>query len=196
MSPFRARNSASSLLSSKLRLSQIEILTSVVIGLLLFLLGLPFYHKMMQNIERTALQQILRQLNAAATLKMAEYVALDKLSLMSEQVRVNPISWLDIREMQGWGSYQGEASNVNFAKMDEQTWIYDQSLDRLIYKVAYPELLVNSDPVANKIQFKVDFDYVDYNENGQFDSTTETINGLMIVALYPYRWQSINDDDD
>lgn len=176
------------------RLSLFEIVVSVILLLILLLVAQPFFSKMLENFERTALQQIVRQLNAAAYFKMAEYVALDKLQQLPEQLDENPVYWLDIDDLEGWEQYLGEVDSVNFEQLEEQIWVYDKSTNRLIYKVKYPYLLDNEDPVSNRIQFRVEMDYMDYNRDKRFDADTDTISGLMIVAVYPYRWLQPNNE--
>lgn len=169
-------------------LRRFEIVFSVIIVLLFLLLAQPFFSKMLENFERTSLQQIVRQLNAAAIYKMAEYVALDKLQLLPEQLDNNPVTWLDINSLEGKDRYQGEVDNLDFEQLQEQHWIYEKTSRRLIYKLKYPFLIENEDPVKNRLQFRLKMDYLDYNDNQRFDSKTDTINGLIIEPIYPYRW--------
>jgi hypothetical protein len=176
------------------RLNQSEIVISIVILLVFILIAMPFFNRLLENIERTSMQQIIRQLNAAANIKMAEYVALDKLKQFPEQLRSNPVNWLDVRDLNGWDHYQGEVELLDFEQLEEQHWVYDKSRGRLIYKIGYPELLINNDPIQNRIQFKVKMDYIDFNRSGKFDATTDTINGLVIEAVYPFRWKQHTDD--
>jgi competence protein ComGC len=171
------------------RLSLFEIIFSVAVISVFLLVAKPFFSKMMENVERTALQQVIRNLNAAATLKMAEYVALDKLQLIQGEIRENPVSWLNLDDLGGWDRYQGEVRLVNFKQLKEKSWIYEQSTSRLIYKLANPELLDNEDPINNRIQFALKLDYVDINEDGQFTKEVDTINTLRVESIHPYRWQ-------
>ena len=170
------------------RFTKSEVILSVVLVLVFILVALPFFSRMLENLERTALQLIVRQLNAAAYMKMAEYVALDKLQLLPDQLRLNPVNWLELPDLGGWDRYQGEVNEVDFEQLDEQSWVFDKSTGRLIYKVNYPELLINGDPIYNRIQFRVKMDYVDYDDNGRFDAKTDTITGFLVQAVYPYQW--------
>ncbi|PCJ49045.1 MAG: hypothetical protein COA74_07200 [Gammaproteobacteria bacterium] len=182
--------------NNQARFSKSEVVLSVVLVLVLVLVALPFFTRMLENIERTALQQIVRQLNAAAKMKMAEYVALDKLQRLPEQMRINPVNWLDIRDLGGWDRYKGEVEIVelvDFEQLGEQSWVFDKTTGRLIYKLAYPELLINEDPINNRIQFRVRMDYVDFDVKGKFDTKTDTITGLFVEAVYPYHWVKFDD---
>ena len=136
-----------------------EIFFRIALGLfvlvLLLLVVQPFITKMLQNFERTAMQQVVVQLNVAANFKMAEYVALDKLQQLPEQLSENPMSWLDLDDLGGYDRYLGEVDKLNFEQLDSKQWVYDRSVNRLIYKVKYPELLRNEDPFANRIQFRL-----------------------------------------
>ena len=170
------------------RLSFFEIVVSIAVIVVFLLVAQPFFSQMMENVERISVQQIVRKLNAAATLKMAEHVALDKLHLIEGELRENPVAWLDLDDLGGWDRYQGEVEFVNFHQLREQRWIYDQSTGRLIYKLAYPELVDNDDPIKNRIQFRLMIDYVDINQDGQYTKKLDTINTLKVEAVYPYRW--------
>lgn len=175
------------------RLGQSEVVISVVILLVFILIAMSYFNRIIENSERTTVQQIIRQLNAAANIKMAEHVALDKLKQFPEQFRNNPVNWINDKDVKGWEHYQGEVEQLDFEKLEVQHWVYDKWTERLIYKVGYPELLINSDPIQNRLQFKVKMDYVDFNSNGKFDVTTDTINGLVVKAVYPFRWKQHNE---
>jgi len=167
---------------------------SLFILLIILLVAQPFFSKMLENFERTALQQVVRQLNVATNLKMAEYVALDKMQQLPEQLTENPIAWLDLDDLGGYGRYNGEVDRLDFEQLEPRHWVYDRFSMRLIYKVEYTELLVNEDPVAERIQFRLILDYSDLNEDGRFDANGETISGIMIVPVYPYHWRQRTDN--
>ena len=171
----------------------IWLVVSLVVLLMILLVAQPFFSKMMKNFERVALQQVITQLNIAANFKLAEYVALDKLPQLPEKLTENPIAWLDVDDLGGYNRYIGEVERLNFGQLDNKQWAYDRSSNRLVYKLRYPELLRNEDPVANRIQFRLAMDYSDLNENGHFDAKTDKVTGLRIVPEYPYRWL-YNDD--
>jgi len=171
----------------------IWLVVSFVVLLMILLVAQPFFSKMMKNFERIALQQVITQLNIAANFKLAEHVALDKMPQLPEKLTENPIVWLDVDDLGGYNRYIGEVERLNFGQLDNKQWAYDRSSNRLVYKLRYPELLRNEDPVANRIQFRLAMDYSDLNENGHFDAKTDKVTGLRIVPEYPYRWL-YNDD--
>jgi len=174
--------------NNRFRVSLFEIVVSVILILIFLLLARPFFGKMLENIERTAFQQVIGHLNIAANFKMAEYVALDKLNRLPQELNKNPVTWLGIEELDGWDRYLGEVDSLDFEQLDAQHWVFDKSMSRLIYKVKYQKLLENKDPIENRIQFRLKMDYIDFDENGQFDNETDAINGFRFVPVYPFRW--------
>ena len=167
------------------------IIVSVVVLLIMLLLVQPFFSKMLENFERTTVQQIISQLNTAANFKMAEYVALDKLHHLPEELNKNPVTLFGIDDLGGWERYRGEVEIVNFEAMDKQTWFYERLTGRLIYRLAHPDLVENNDPVKDRLQFRLVIDYNDLDKNGKFTSTTDTVNTLLIQPVYGYRWLAI-----
>ena len=167
---------------------------SLFVLLIILLVAQPFFSKMLRNFERTALQHVVLQLNVVVNFKMAEYVALDKLQLLPEQLGENPMAWLDLDDLGGYNRYLGEVDQLDFEQLEVKQWVYDRSINRLVYKVKYPELLMNEDPVANRIQFLLALEYNDVNENGHFDAEIDKVSGITIVPEYPYRWLQIGDN--
>jgi hypothetical protein len=172
----------------------LKLVVSLTLLLMLLVVGQPFFSKMMQNFERTAVSQVVTQLNTAASFKVAEYIALDKLPELSEQLTNNPLSWLELDDLGGYDRYQGEVEELNFEQLDSKQWVYDRSTNRLVYKVKYPELLINEDPIAQRIQFRLQLEYSDLNEDGRFDADKDKITGLVIVPAYPYQWRQSTDN--
>jgi len=172
----------------------LKLVVSLILLLMLLVVGQPFFSKMMQNFERTAVRQVVTQLNSAASFKVAEYIALDKLPELSEQLTNNPLMWLELDDLGGYDRYQGEIEVLNFQELNTKQWIYDRSTNRLIYKVEYPELLINEDPIAQRIQFHLQLEYSDLNEDGRFDADNDKITGLVIAPVYPYQWRQGTDN--
>lgn len=170
-----------------------EMAISVILLLIVLFLARPFFSKMLESFERTAVQQIVRQLNAAAAFKMAEYIALDKLKQLPTQLLENPITWLGIDDLSGWDRYRGEVDDLDFQQMAEQSWVYDRRMHRLVYKLGYPTLVENNDPLANRIQFRLVMDYVDHNNDGRFSAGIDSINALLVNPVYAYRWIDARD---
>ncbi len=167
----------------------LKLVVSLTLLMMLLLVGQPFFSKMMQNFERTAFNQVVIQLNAAASFKVAEYIALDKLPELPEQLANNPLSWLELDDLGGYDRYQGEVEILSFEELGSKQWIYDRSTNRLVYKVKYPELLSNDDPIAERIQFRLQLEYSDLNEDGRFDADKDKITGLVIAPVYAYQWR-------
>ena len=172
----------------------LKLVVTLTLLLMLLLVAQPFFSKMMQSFERTAFNQVVTQLNAAASFKVAEYIALDKLPELPKQLANNPLSWLELDDLGGYDRYQGEVETLNFEQLDSKQWIYDRSTNRLIYKVKYPELLSNDDPIAQRIQFRLQLEYSDLNEDGRFNADKDRITGLAIVSVYPYQWRQSTDN--
>ncbi len=170
------------------RSSIFEIGVSIILLLLVLFVAAPLFERMMQNFEKTAVKQLVSQLNSAAQFKLAEYVALDKLKSLPKQISGNPIAWLDAEDIIGWDGYLGEVVRVDFNQLTAQSWQYDQTTRRLIYKVEYIDGLNNDDPIKDRIQYRFVLDFVDYDNDGVFDDDVDTISGLRVEAVYPYQW--------
>ena len=161
----------------------------LVLLLILWLLARPFVDKMMENFERTSVQQTVGQLNTALNFKMAEYIALDKLHELPQQLATNPIEWLELDNLGGYGNYQGEVEELDFERLDAGNWTFDRSVNHLVYKVKYPGQLESDDPLANRIQFKLNLEYSDLDKNGQLNVNIDKISGISMVPVYTYQWK-------
>jgi len=166
----------------------IKVFLSLILLLVLWLLARPFIDKMLENFERTSVQQTVGQLNTALNFKIAEVIALDKLQELPQKLATNPIAWLDLDNLGGYGNYKGEVEELDFKQLQAGNWIYDRSVNHLIYKVKHPGQLKSDDPVANRIQYKLALEYSDLDENGQFTVNIDKISGITMVPVYTYQW--------
>ncbi|MCP4413020.1 MAG: hypothetical protein GY808_10720 [Gammaproteobacteria bacterium] len=173
---------------SKPGLLLLKFILALLLLLVLWLLALPFVDKMLENFERTSVQQTVGQLNTALNFKIAEVIALDKLQELPQQLATNPIAWLDLDNLGGYGNYKGEVEELDFKQLQAGNWVFDRSENYLIYKVKYPGQLKSDDPVANRIQFKLALEYSDLDENGQLNAETDKISGITMVPVYAYQW--------
>jgi len=143
---------------------------------------------MQENLERTGVQQTVRQLNAAINFKIAEYVALDKLQALPEKLDDNPMSWLNLDNIGGHNRYSGEVEALEFKLLVAGKWVFDRSSGHLIYKVKYPKRLKNEDPLVDRIQFELVLEYTDLDKDGQFIAGKDKVSGIVMAPVYPYQW--------
>jgi len=172
----------------RFRSREVEVTVSVVVLLAALLIAVPFVNRILQNFEKTTVQQIVNQLNSAAQFKIAEYVALDKLMMLPKQLDENPLNWINPEDIAGWDDYLGETNTVIFKNLDDGKWQYEQLTKRLIYKIEYADKIINDDPIKNRIQFRFKLEFVDYDNDGVFDQNVDTISGLRVEPIYSYHW--------
>lgn len=156
--------------------------TLLIVLLLLYFLGKPFYAMMQQRFERTAFEQALRQLSAACDAAVLESMAMGTLSELGKWT--NPIDCLEEQSLSTW-----DYSGVLVAGLQQEagSWAFDPIAEVFTYRWRDASQLINLDPEQDLIQFKLKADFADENQNGVREAN-ESITGLYLTPLFEYRW--------
>ena len=161
-----------------------------VVLVLIFLVW-PFIKAMLMSMERMAFEQRVESLRRATEFKVAEYVALNSMQDVKELINENPWRWQaqDSEELED--SLEVEQLDINTQSRGE--WIYEKERQFLSYRFYFTENLVNESPWKDSVQFKLQLEYQDINEDGRFDEGIEPITGLLFLPRYAYAWRTTGD---
>lgn len=117
-------------------------------------------------------------------IKVAESIVKQKIASLPSYEDSNPMNLL--AEIPN--NYLGELSGHDVASLEKGAWYFDAENKALVYLVdntSYFSGGVNDPPRA---RFKIRLVYTDANANGTFDNSIDSIEGLRLVALEPYKW--------
>ena len=148
---------------------------SILAGL--FFKRVLFYQEMA---EKAAVQQVVGALQSAMVLQYGHRMTMGLGDGEKNIVRENPMDWL----MQKPGNYAGEFNQVNPAKMEPGTWVFDKSVQELIYYPNHAEYFKPSSAEVKWIRYKTRLLY----EPNYRNKKIQELAGLTLSPVEPYTW--------
>ena len=145
---------------------------------------------MQMQFERTAFEQVLRQLNTACNQKVIEAKANEKSDLRQWLGR-NPLACVDMEELTGMDYREAETLPD---KQPTATWMYELNSGALRYRWRHAEQLISLGPEQDIVRLRLTADYADANQNNRLDEN-EPINGLYLEMVHPFRWLNSSSND-
>ncbi len=86
-------------------------------------------------------------------------------------------------------NYLGELDNVNPDDIKAGCWYFNIQARTLVYMVRNSEYFESSLPGPDRVEFFVDIDYTDRNNNNQFDPTGDEFRNIRLQSKGEYDWR-------
>lgn len=134
--------------------------------------------------ERTAVAVMLGNMRSALGIEVARLAAQGRIADIARHDGGDPM--LVMR--QPHANYRGRISGADPAGIPGYSWYYDVDQGLLVYRVANDEAFETPLEGPARILFRLRLSYQDSNNDGHYQQGIDTIRGLNIVSLHPYRW--------
>ena len=159
------------------------VLVIAIIGLL-FTVAVDKLLVLKVEAERTAMAQILGSLRSAMGIQVASHISSDTIEELIESANSNPMDWLSEKPE----NYIGVLDEPDPADVEIRTWYFDNYNKHLVYRVSSGEYFKSSLNGAKRARFRVNLDYTDVDEDGEFNQDIDEIHGLTLQSIEPYQW--------
>jgi len=136
--------------------------------------------------ERTSMLQIIGALRSAMSIQVAKQISSGNVDNLPSMAGTNPMNWLAEKPE----NYIGIKDEPDPADINQYKWYFDSYNNWLVYRVGNSDYFKSSLKGAPRARFRVNLDYTDINENGDFDFGTDEIHGLTLQSVEPYAWQA------
>jgi len=168
------------------------ILVITVIGLL-FTIAVDRLLVLKVEAERTAMAQIIGALRSAMSIQVAKKISSDKVDQLADMAGSNPMDWLSEKPE----NYIGIKDEPDPADIKAYQWYFDSYNNWLVYRVGNTNYFSSPLKGAARARLRVNLDYTDSDENGEFDPNIDEIHGLTLKSVEPYTWlvEPIDIDD-
>jgi general secretion pathway protein G len=136
--------------------------------------------------EQTSVMHTVGALHSAIGIQVMERVVKSGLDAVATMEHANPMDYLDPERMPG--NYQKLEGPVPPEQLAPRRWYYEPQEGILIYRVEAGDYLETELPGPPRIRFQLQLRYDDANGNGRYDAGIDSLGGVGMVALEPYRW--------
>jgi len=134
--------------------------------------------------ERTTMQQVLGSLRSGMSIDIADKITKNTIHEIAESVGQNPMIWLSERPE----NYIGVKNEADPTDIEPGNWYFDEYYGYLIYRVSNAEYFKNSKQSTAIARFRVELDYTDNDDDGEYYPDIDEIHGLRLAAVEPYQW--------
>ncbi|PKM43616.1 MAG: hypothetical protein CVV05_12125 [Gammaproteobacteria bacterium HGW-Gammaproteobacteria-1] len=136
--------------------------------------------------EQTSVMHTVGALHSAIGIQVMERVLRGGLEGVAAMEHANPMDYLDPERMPG--NYQQLDGPVPAEQLTPRRWYFEPQQGILIYRVDNGDYLETELPGPPRIRFQLQLRYDDANGNGHYDAGIDSLGGVGMVALEPYRW--------
>lgn len=192
------------------QLTRMELVITVIILSLVFTVFIQHMLKMFTYAERSLLSNTVMNINTALNYRVAGQIIRGDYGIFEQMKEFNPMELISASPMvselnatvsltkkevaftsqvQLPANYIGEMENPDHENIDGGSWYFDNVERTLIYRVDNTEYFQSRLVGAPRIEFYIDIDYVDNDNNKQFDANIDTYQGIYLKSEYEYSWQ-------
>lgn len=165
-------------------LSLLEFTLFTIIMAVLIAFALDRIAALRLHMERAAVEHNVARMREALALQFAELVVTNRLQEAPDYGGSNP--WM--QEVLA-GGYEGERKLPAPGERKPGKWYFDTAIGNVVYVPRYPEALEWSEGEPRLLRWRVRPDWVDRDDDGEFDRGTERVVGLELVRLDAARWR-------
>lgn len=175
--------------------STLELVIVIIIISLLIVFAADRLLKYRVDAERVSVEQLAGTLRSAMSIQVASIVATEgSLQNIAKLNKSNPMTFL----AETPGTYLGELDKPDPESIEAGYWYFDKQQDMLVYRVINSDFLQTPLEGPARIRFQLQLVYTDKNRNRRFDAGRDSIHGMRLQAVEPYKWKKhvITDNSD
>ncbi len=142
----------------------------------------------MARAEEAMFRTVVAELNAMLVYKTAEKIAQNKKAEIKNFVNHNPMEWMASTPVNYSGIEEGDYANAVPGH-----WFFSEQEGTIVYRVINTDMIrIMGADETEFVRFRVALNYLDSNNNQQFDELRERLVGLKLASLQRYQWIAID----
>jgi general secretion pathway protein G len=159
-------------------------LATALVGLFIFLF-LDRILDLQADVERVRVLQLEGRMKSKLGLEFSRRVVAHDLASLENLHGSNPMDLLDEQP----DHYLGAKRQPELDSLPAMAWVFDQARGVLIYTVSHRERFHSHLPGRPRMEYRIDLDYLDLNENGRFDYSQDQLRAPKLVSLGEGSWK-------
>lgn len=164
--------------------SLLELVVVIVIISILLVIAISRLLALQVDAERVAMEMVAGTIRSAVGIKVAESIVRHDIRGLGALEASNPIDRLAERP----ANYLGELEDPDPKTLEDGNWYFDTRSRTLVYLVRNTGFFQGGLADPPRARFSIRLVYTDRNENGRYDSMVDSVEGLRLAVLEPYRW--------
>ena len=164
--------------------SLLELVVVIVIISILLVMAISRLLALQVEAERVALETVAGTLRSALGIKVAESIVRSDIGAVAALEGSNPMDRL--AELPT--NYLGEFDRPDPRSLASGNWYFDRRDRALTYVVRNSGYFEGGSRDPPRARFAIRVVYTDRDANGRFDQTVDSVEGVRLAVLEPYRW--------
>jgi len=171
-------------LSKQRGFSFLELILVITLIGILFTVAVDRLLVLRVEAERTSMAQIVGALRSAMSIQVAKKISSGNVEQLQTMAGSNPMDWLAEKPE----NYIGVKDEPDPADIKGYQWYFDSYNNWLVYRVGNYDYFSSPVKGAARARLRVNLDYTDNNENGEYEPDIDEIHGLTLQSVEPYTW--------
>lgn len=164
--------------------SLLELVVVIVLIAFLMVIAIARLLALQAEAERVTMESVAGTLRSALGMKVAESIVRHELNGLGALEASNPMD----RLAEVPTNYLGEIDRPDPNRLADGSWYFDRSERTLVYLVRNKAHFSGGATNPPRARFEVKLLYDDKNRNGKLDAGIDSIEGLQLAPVEPYKW--------
>lgn len=164
--------------------SLLELVVVIIVISVLLVVAVDKLLALQVDAERVAMEQVAGTLRSALGIKVAESIVRNDMRAIATLEGSNPMDRLAQLPV----NYLGEHDGPDPASLEDGNWYFDTRERVLVYLVRNKGFFEGEAGDPPRTRFAIRVVYTDRNSNGRYDHGVDSLEGVRLAALEPYRW--------
>ncbi len=165
--------------------SLIELMAVIIIISILLVLAIQRLLALQVDAERVVMESTVGAIRSGIGIKVAEKIVRQRVGDLPLLENSNPMNLLAEVPRNYLGEFGGETDPYT---LEKGSWYYDTTARTLVYLVDNTGYFSGGVEHPARARFKMRLVYTDANGNGAFDAGIDSLEGVRLAVLEPYRW--------
>jgi general secretion pathway protein G len=162
----------------------LELVVVIIIVSFLAVIAIAKLLAIQVDAERVSMETVLGTLRSAIGMAVAESIVRQDMRGLEALVGSNPME----RLAETPHNYLGAIDHPNPEGFEDGNWYFDKGNGELVYLVRNREYFTGGAAEPIRARFAVQAVHRDRNGNNRFDSSIDTVEGLRLTPIEPYKW--------
>ena len=162
----------------------LELVVVIIIVSFLAVIAIAKLLAIQVDAERVSMETVLGTLRSALGMAVAESIVRQDMRRLEALVGSNPMD----RLAEPPHNYLGAIDHPNPEGFEDGNWYFDKDKRELVYLVRNKANFIGGVADPPQARFRIESAYRDRNGNKRFDSGIDTVEGLRLTPIEPYKW--------
>lgn len=164
----------------------LELIAVVALVIILVAVAIENLMPLRGAAERASVRTVIGHLKSAISMELTRRVLKKNAGNVADMDHANPFEYLAATP----SNYAGSIALKDTQSLERGHWYYDRNRGLIVYRVRWPAYFEGGPGGIPRVRFRVALNYSDTNGNGRYDAGRDSLHGIRLQPLEPFRWST------